>query len=433
MNPLFTSLALGFILDLFLYIVTLCVFTALLNRIFGKPGYYIKYVQAGLLLIGILLVFLFDIISIKGSRFYELSIAEVPLCLLLLLSYSGSRQKKVFFAFSLFTLTVFYLLCLNAATNLLHHGLHYYPSFYQLQLLYHFFLWLILFLCQKLCGSFEENVFLPLSLWGFLFGISGALLLIALWSLPLVASSSMEYNRKMLLHFVLMLLLLGLNYGLFALYKRFYLYGLKARETALIRQQLEYQEKYYRDYLHNAEEIRRLRHDMKNHLRTAASLYAQGKGQELENYLETSQKSLKEYESFIMSGNPCLDTVLNLKVQEAEQKNIHCSLHLALPENSVFLDFSDTVTIFGNLLDNAVASSLDFAAPDVPKPEIKLSLIFQEGNLLIHMDNPCKAEQKPTYGIGMKNVEKRVKKYQGTLVTEIKEGRYYTDILLYGP
>ncbi len=32
----------------------------------------------------------------------------------------------------------------------------------------------------------------------------------------------------------------------------------------------------------------------------------------------------------------------------------------------------------------------------------------------------------------MKNVESRVEKYQGTLVTEIREGRYYTDILLYG-
>ena len=257
-------------------------------------------------------------------------------------------------------------------------------------------------------------------------------MLIALGSLPLVISSSIEYNRKMFLHLGLMLLLLGLNYCLFALYKRFYLYGAKAREAALTRQQLEYQEKYYREYLHTTGEIRRLRHDMKNHLRTAASLYAQGKGQELENYLETSQKELKDYENFVMTGNPCLDAVLNLKLQEARQKNICCLTQLTVPENSVFLDFSDTVTILGNLLDNGITSALDFLAPGTPVPEIRLSLIYQEGNLLLHMDNPCKVKQKPPYGIGMKNVESRVEKYQGTLVTEVREGRYYTDILLYG-
>ena len=171
---------------------------------------------------------------------------------------------------------------------------------------------------------------------------------------------------------------------------------------------------------------------MKNHLRTAASLYAQGKGQELENYLETSQKELKDYENFVMTGNPCLDAVLNLKLQEARQKNICCLTQLTIPENSVFLDFSDTVTILGNLLDNGITSALDFLAPGAPVPEIRLSLIYQEGNLLLHMDNPCKVKQKPPYGIGMKNVESRVEKYQGTLATEVREGRYYTDILLYG-
>ena len=191
--------------------------------------------------------------------------AEVPP-----LSFSPAllfRQpaEKAFLCLFLFTLTVFYLFCLNDLTNLLHHGLNRYLPFYQIQLFYHIFLWLILFLCQKLSGSFEENIFLPPSLWGFLFGISGALLLIALGFLPLVVSSSIGYNRKMFLHLGLMLLLLGLNYCLFALYKRFYLYGAKAREAALTRQQLEYQEKYYREYLHTTGEIRRLRHDMRNH------------------------------------------------------------------------------------------------------------------------------------------------------------------------
>ena len=39
--------------------------------------------------------------------------------------------------------------------------------------------------------------------------------------------------------------------------------------------------------------------------------------------------------------------------------------------------------------------------------------------------------EKAPYGIGMKNVEETVKKYAGTLNTEVKDGKYITDVILY--
>ena len=48
MNFQFAALALNFMFDIFLYAVPLRVFTALLNRIFGKPGPYLKWIQGGL-------------------------------------------------------------------------------------------------------------------------------------------------------------------------------------------------------------------------------------------------------------------------------------------------------------------------------------------------------------------------------------------------
>ena len=48
------------------------------------------------------------------------------------------------------------------------------------------------------------------------------------------------------------------------------------------------------------------------------------------------------------------------------------------------------------------------------------------------MENPCTAADKAPYGIGMKNVEETVKKYSGTLHTELKDGKYMTDVILYG-
>ena len=82
------------------------------------------------------------------------------------------------------------------------------------------------------------------------------------------------------------------------------------------------------------------------------------------------------------------------------------------------------MTILGNLLDNAINSCTDAST-------ISLSVTWQQGTLFLHMENPCASEKKAPYGIGMKNVEETVKKYSGTLHTEVKDGKYITDIILY--
>lgn len=102
---------------------------------------------------------------------------------------------------------------------------------------------------------------------------------------------------------------------------------------------------------------------------------------------------------------------------------ISCSPTLSIPRG-LDIPFSDTVTILGNLLDNAINSCTAAST-------VSLSVTWQQGTLFLHMENPCASAAKAPYGIGMKNVEETVKKYSGTLHTEAKGGKYITDIILY--
>lgn len=113
---------------------------------------------------------------------------------------------------------------------------------------------------------------------------------------------------------------------------------------------------------------------------------------------------------------------------------IDCSPALSVPQN-MKLPFSDAVTIIGNLLDNGIHATLEHRKRNSPdtseKSVISLSVVWQQGNLFLHMSNPCSTVTVPEYGIGMKNVEEIVKKYSGTMQTRVQNGNYITDIILY--
>ena len=162
---------------------------------------------------------------------------------------------------------------------------------------------------------------------------------------------------------------------------------------------------------------------MKNHLRTLSLLYDQNKTGELKEYLRQTYELLDHSEQVISTGNPSFDAVLNIKLAEMGKIGISCSPTLSIPRG-LDIPFSDTVTILGNLLDNAINSCTAAST-------VSLSVTWQQGTLFLHMENPCASAAKAPYGIGMKNVEETVKKYSGTLHTEVKDGKYITDIILY--
>lgn len=399
--------------NLFLCTIDMCILSELMQRMYGP----IRRFKKTALFIAVLTVLA---LALMPSP-YENSFYTVPASFLLLGFYPKNKKKKLLFESCLFTICASYLLILNDITNILPRG-NIWIMWYLIG--YHIGLWAVLFLCLHLCVTIDTQ--LPVSLWCIFFLVP-VLTLGCSGILPVVfENSTLPLPLLCLLHVILQATFFFINIIVFELFRRFSAYAAEKQEKVLLEQQVEYQQSYYKGLLQASSETHHIRHDLKNHLQTISILYESGKQEELIEYLRGTTEALRQTEQFIMTGNPSLDALLNIKLSEMKQNGIDCVPEIAISQNLDF-PFSDVVTLFGNLLDNAVN-----ACKKIPGfTAIQLKITCQEQTLLLHMENPCQENETAPYGIGMKNVEKTVKKYDGLLQTECNGGVYRTDAVLY--
>ena len=187
------------------------------------------------------------------------------------------------------------------------------------------------------------------------------------------------------------------------------------------------------------ENIRSIRHDMKNHLLCIANLLqnhpdnsqqAQDYIQKLLNQQEISQRKV------IFSGNESLDAILNTKQIAAHQYGINFDIVIA--DSLQFMSADDICVLFGNLLDNAIS-----AAGQTDTKQINLNIQPQDTYVSIVLANSVKEDvltsnptlkttkqKKDGHGYGIKNVRKVVQKYHGLVRFYEDSGMFVSDILL---
>ena len=294
-------------------------------------------------------------------------------------------------------------------------------------LIIHVVIWLVLFFCLRWCRSISTD--LPSSLWIIFLFIPVFSFASSVTLIVLLNGNAVPRPMKDLCHLVIQTSFLFIDLALLVFMRRFTEFFQKEKERQLLEQQLCFQEAHYKDMIGSQEQIRRIRHDMKNHLNAISLLYSEGRQKELLDYLHTVSDQIGQTEQVVSTGNPAFDAVLNIKLNEMKENGIDCSPALSVPQNMV-LPFSDTVTILGNLLDNAIHATLK-QMKQMDRPVITLSVTWQQGNLFLHLSNPCNAKTVPEYGIGLRNVEETVKKYSGTMQASVENGNYITDIVLY--
>lgn len=136
------------------------------------------------------------------------------------------------------------------------------------------------------------------------------------------------------------------------------MYFVEKVEKDAIKQRLEDMEQYY-------EQIRRVRHDMSNHVMTMAGLLAKGEDEVLAAYFSKLTESMEAVKMRFYTGNPVTDVVINDKASKAERQGISFS-------SSCFfradwgISMYDISVILCNLLDNAIRAA---AAPEMAAKE----------------------------------------------------------------
>ncbi len=213
----------------------------------------------------------------------------------------------------------------------------------------------------------------------------------------------------------------GLLYTMFFslyLYEKTIEQAVEEQNQEILRQQIKAQAKHVDEILITQKEMKKLRHDLKNH---DISLRGYFENQDFEGglkYLQNMRSITGLSKDVIETGNIALDAILNTKRSIAISKGIIFEAQLQIPEN-VFIDAIDSCVIFGNALDNCIE-----ACEQVENREkrICITMAYTEGALLCKIVNSANKEKakflqtakmdKANHGFGVKNIEAALSNYK---------------------
>lgn len=235
------------------------------------------------------------------------------------------------------------------------------------------------------------------------------------FSLVLLTDYSSE--KAVLQQFLLMLLALfsfaGLMGTMVVLAKQ-----QKMKEDALLAAQ---NVQYYQTMEKQHFEVRRLKHDMANHLQAALGLPENQR----EKYLRELLKAPVFSQTLKYCGDNTVNIILSAKAAAMEQKNIEFHVLADIPEE-IPMEKPDISAVLGNALDNAIE-----AVEKLPKEKRRISLEIRcaRGILAFALRNPGKLEEgagkqdfpgttkpdKISHGLGLLSIRTVLKKYEGTM------------------
>lgn len=203
-----------------------------------------------------------------------------------------------------------------------------------------------------------------------------------------------------------------------ALYLVFKIYYMAHQQTDIIKQ-MEMQKEFGEKTILGDEELRRFRHDYRNHMIVVNAYLESGKTAEAREYLNTINGGINGVLNKIKTGNFVSDAILNSKAVSAAKFDTQISFSGRVPSEGISSE--DLCTILSNLIDNAIEACEKVSGRkkiEIESGEANGFLILSVSNPTVNGANPkfrTTKKDKLNHGIGLKNVERVIKKYNGTL------------------
>lgn len=196
-------------------------------------------------------------------------------------------------------------------------------------------------------------------------------------------------------------------------------------------------EENYQNLYSEQKRLEHTAHDFKNHINLLIKYLEEERYNEAIAYGKKLASPLEVVIQRSWSGNKILDTILNTKLLEAEQKRIQVHMEIDNMVNLPLTDY-DLCVVLSNLFDNAIE-----ACEYVEKKEIDISIKWTGTLYILKFVNnmerkPLKRnhkyqtikEDKDSHGIGLESVEAAIEKYQGTLLLEHTEDQFFAVVSL---
>lgn len=201
------------------------------------------------------------------------------------------------------------------------------------------------------------------------------------------------------------------------------------KKQFLIEQQLE----YYQNLDMMDKEIRRFRHDIRNHFLCIQSLVKNEKFQELEEYFNDLTTSYSTKDNLYFSGNVIIDAILNYHLSHLENLEYNPLIYGKLPD-IIKVSSMDLCTIFSNMMSNAV-KSVNMCNHD--NPIFQVAFDYGDNYFSIAVTNTpdssllCDDKRRNrNHGHGLQLIKETLEKYNGVFEQYLEENTLTTIIYL---
>ena len=204
-------------------------------------------------------------------------------------------------------------------------------------------------------------------------------------------------------------------------------------EKAQTEKLLKVQHEHYAALAAQYESIRRMRHDIDNHLHTIHILLNEGQLAEAKAYSAELQERSRLKSDLGSCQNPILDAYLFHRVEELKERGIEVREKIVLPEAMKIANV-DLISAFGNLLDNAAE-----ACAGAREKWINVSAGVINDYLVIEIENPLpenrtaeKGRRIPELerGLGSSILNEKAEKYNGKYSTEAASDTFRAVLML---
>jgi hypothetical protein len=216
------------------------------------------------------------------------------------------------------------------------------------------------------------------------------------------------------------------------------------RDNRLIEEQ-KLQEKtrvmeqnYYIRLEENNYKVRKLYHDMKNHLICIGKLC---NSDESRRYVDSLKLELNKLDNVYNTGNRVLDIILNEKSSVCSQRDIKLITYIDFSKSD-FMELIDVNTIFSNALDNAIQACDKIDDSSILKKINVKSKYVNDFNIIkitnTKLNNITKKDYKIIsdkkdkflHGFGLINIKETIIKYEGQIIINDLDNEFSLTILI---
>ena len=187
-------------------------------------------------------------------------------------------------------------------------------------------------------------------------------------------------------------------------------------------------EVYYQGLRQQETQVRRLRHDLRNHLTAVRGLLEQGDEQGAIRYLDQMAGSPALRGTRRLCENEAANAVLTAKAEAMEREETVADFAVSLPRDLPVADV-DLCALLGNALDNALEGTRGGTAR-----RITVRCKADKGLFMLRVENTLGGEVKPdlattkadkaAHGFGIPGMREIAERYGGTLDAGVRDDRF---------